>query len=498
MLDTNITLNDIAGYDDQKEEARKIINVLKNYEIFKSMGAYISKGLVLSGPCGTGKTSLAKAIANESGVPFFELECKGMSDEDNTIDEIRMIFAKARKNAPSIVFIDEVDEFVTSRTFMSDSSRKTLKVLLTEIDGINSNEGVLVIVTTNFKEELPYALTRSGRMDKKINMPIPDAKSRYEITNYYLRKNAIFDGISTIELSSRLGGFSGADIKTLVNETLIDCLSNGKSEITLEDFDKIIPVVRFQEIKKNKAAVPEFVCVHEAGHFLVSYLLTGNIGSLTVEQYGDVKGAHVNEYDDGEEEESEEVRGLVSNIKKEIAVLLAGNVAEKIKMNGDCSTGSRSDITRAIALAEEVASSGVDGYDLFYVKDAEGPTFMKQKPQETLEQKNYKSAILKEASDTAERLIMANMNLFDAVVNQLKVKRRLSKEQLSKIVGASKNDVIYDNVKSYLPTLDVISTSFIQEEMNVSFAKANRIVKRLESEGLIEPSYENGNHRIIK
>ena len=183
-----IYLKDIAGYDEEKEEATKIINVLKKYKEYENLGAYIPKGLILSGNPGVGKTMLAKAIANESGVPFFEFESNESETEAATIKSIKDLFTKAKEHAPSIIFIDELDELVVVGDFQTDYSRKTTKILLTEIDGISSSSGVIVIATTNVRPMLPPALLRSGRMDKRITMEMPDAIDREAIFKLYLTK----------------------------------------------------------------------------------------------------------------------------------------------------------------------------------------------------------------------------------------------------------------------------------------------------------------------
>ena len=194
-MNDKIYLKDIAGYSEEKEEAQKLINILKKYKQYEKIGAYIPKGLILSGNPGVGKTMLAKAIANESGVPFYEFESNESETEAATIKSIKDLFAKAKENAPSIIFIDELDELVMTNDFHSDYSRKTTKILLTEIDGISSSSGVLVIATANARPMLPPALIRSGRMDKRITMEMPDAIDREEIFNLYLNKNNKFKDI---------------------------------------------------------------------------------------------------------------------------------------------------------------------------------------------------------------------------------------------------------------------------------------------------------------
>ncbi|MCQ2772479.1 MAG: AAA family ATPase [Bacilli bacterium] len=497
MNNTKITLDDVAGYDDQKREARKIINILKNYEKFAQMGAYISKGVLMAGPNGTGKTSIARAIANESGVPIYEYESGDAEDEEGAVRGLKGLFQEARNHAPAIVFIDEVDELISSGSFMSDYSRKILKTLLTEIDGIKASDGIVVIVTTNHRGALPAALTRSGRMDKKIAMPMPDAKSRYAITDLYLRKNPIFNNVSSIELAKKLGGFSGADIKTLINETLIECIASENENVTIDDFEKMIPVIRFQDIKRSTKTTPDYLTIHESGHFIVNYALTGKIGSLTVEQYGNVRGAHVNEFDEDEEEQVEENNCLVSSLKKEMAVLLGGNVAEKMFLNGDCSTGASNDIARAIDISEQIISSGLLGYSCVYRKTQDS-IFPRQTVKDTEEQARLKKELFLEAEETAKKAINEYYDLVKTISQELKKYKRLSRSQLIKLVGCGDNvDTIFEEVKDSLSSWDYINIETLERDMSLNFAKAEKIMDKLRKEGLIERKITEKGFKVI-
>ncbi len=250
-----VCLEDIAGYEEEKTEAKKIIEILKNHDKYARMGAYIPKGLILSGQPGVGKTMFAKAIACESDAPFYELEVDEYEAESEVVKSIKELFTKARKSSPSIIFIDEFDELVMTDEFTSDYSRKITKILLSEIDGISSSEGVLVIATTNYKSMIPSALMRSGRMDKRITIEIPSTSDRQAIFEYYLKKNNNLDDIDAHLLALKTTDFSGADIKTLINETIIDCATQGIGKITISDFERNIPVVLFQDIKKKSKMV---------------------------------------------------------------------------------------------------------------------------------------------------------------------------------------------------------------------------------------------------
>ena len=230
-LDNNknqLSLQSIAGYEEEKAEAIKIINLFKNYDKLKELGISIPKGLLLSGKPGVGKTLMAKVIAAEAGVPLYEYETLEDDTQEKSIINLKNVFARARENAPSIVFIDELDELVCSNEFMSDYSRTTFKTLLTEIDGVKSSEGILTIATTNKYYTIPNQLLRSGRMDKHIQFELPNLAAREAILRLYGENNELLKHINFKEIAVRTNSFSCADLKTLINETLLQSVSNNK------------------------------------------------------------------------------------------------------------------------------------------------------------------------------------------------------------------------------------------------------------------------------
>ena len=426
-----IYLKDIAGYDDEKAEAKKIIEILKNYDKYKKMGAYVPKGLILSGEPGVGKTMLAKAIATESNVPFYEFESNETESEAKTIESIKNLFKKARETAPSIIFIDEFDELVMTDDFCSDYTRKTTKILLSEIDGISSSDGVIVIATTNYKENLPPSIVRSGRMDKRISMELPSLSDREEIFKLYLSKNESLKDIDAHELALKTANFSGADIKTLVNETIIDCGSKGTKNITISDFESNIPVIMFKDIKKKSKTGPnDFIIYHEIGHFITEYKLNNNISSISTERYGKISG-HIYNYC-----ELEEIKGVTkNNLKSKVVSLLGGLASEEVMCN-DVTSGASNDVATAKAYIAQLLSVGAFGFDKSVsegsIKSVYGRIPVTRDKVQRIEE--FETKFLSESYDLAKKIIILNKNIVDALYKELKEKERLSKKEIKEIL----------------------------------------------------------------
>ena len=427
-----IYLKDIAGYDEEKEEAKKIIEVIKNHKKYQELGAYIPKGLILSGNPGVGKTMLAKAIANESNVPFYEFENDDFETEAETMKSLKELFAKAKANSPSIIFIDELDELAMTDDFTSDYSRKITKILLTEIDGISSSDGVLVIATANYRSILPPSLIRSGRMDKRITFEMPNSRDREEIFKLYLAKNKLLADIDPHQLALKTSGLSGADIKTLVNETIIDCGSQGIDKITISDFERNIPAVMFQDIKKQSKNGPsDLTCYHEIGHFITEYKLSGDIGSISTEKFGKVQG-HV--YFDNENRESIVITR--NSLKQKLVTILGGLAGEEVMCN-DISVGASDDISKARIYIQALMSIGAYGFDKLPAS-GKGGGIMRDNPPISDRRisaiEDQEEALLNEAYNRAKEIIIENKNLVEVLYKELKEKEKLSKKEIVDIL----------------------------------------------------------------
>lgn len=438
---TNYTLNNIAGYTAEKQEALKIINLLKNYDKLKKLGVSIPKGLILSGEPGVGKTLMAKVIAGESGVPFYELEAEDDSTPIKSVNRIKKLYEEARKNTPAIVFIDELDEIVTSRSFMSDSSRGMVKTLLSEIDGVKSSNGVLTIATTNYYQELPNALKRSGRMDKHISFNLPDLKSRDEILKLYLSDKDMADNIDTKMLARKTNGFSCADLKTLINETLLNVISNDKTNASTKDFIDSIPMISFKGIKNfNTHEKPsDRVCYHELGHFICEYVLNGNIATISTEQIGGVSG-HIRREFFIERDTPISIQTF-EELKNSAIVCVAGYQAEKIFM-GDTSTGCYNDFDKFDKTIQLMAWSGMLGPEYLFNTKKENlpPEEMMSNEFINTGSEDIRVTCFKEYIEIANSIINENKALIEYLFRELKDNRKLESEQVSELINNFKNE----------------------------------------------------------
>lgn len=443
-MEKNIGLSDIAGYEDEKKEAMVIIDIFKNYETYKTMGVTLPKGLLLCGEPGVGKTMLAHAIAKEANVPLFGFDTGDLDSEADVVKGLKKIFAEAKKSAPSILFIDELAELVTKSgrdSFKSDVSRQALKTLLAEIDGVGSTEGVLVIAAVNDKHDVPSALRRSGRLEKQITLDAPDFDERAAIAKLYLDR-ANITGINPIDIARKTNGFTGADIKALVNLSLIEAVRR-HTELTLSLIVEIVPKIRFGEIKKNHSKAPsDAVCYHEIGHFLTQYGLTGKIGSISVETYGGIAG-YVEFDDDEDEQQAGDTRQMSSDDVLDSVAVCLGGIAGELTFIGKRYCGSLNDLERAVDGVIFLISNGVFGFEAMLgtrsIKaQSIGRCFTMEDSDESEATSNRNETltrVLYNCQSTALEMVRKHMELGKTIYPLLKERESLSKEELQVIVA---------------------------------------------------------------
>jgi cell division protease FtsH len=446
-----ITFNDIAGLKEAKQELIEIIDFLKNPKKYLQIGARIPRGVLLVGPPGTGKTMLAKAVANESNVPFFSISGSEFVELFVGVGagRVRNLFLQARKAGKAIIFIDEIDTIGKVRgvgiTGGHEEREQTLNQLLAEMDGIGREEGIIVMGATNRPEYLDPALLRPGRFDRRIVLDLPDVNDREEILKIHCRQKPLGKNVNLKEIAERTPGFSGADLANLVNEAALLAARRNKTVIEQEDLIEAIEKVILGPERKShilSKKEKEIAAYHETGHALVTTFLPNaeEVRKISIISRGMAAG-----YTISLPREEKNIKQK-SELLAEISVLLGGYCAEKIKYN-EISTGAGNDLERATVLAKDLVTK--------YGMSKLGPiTFGKRVSfgflgyEEEVE-KNYseKTAtlidqevkrIIKECSDKATKILLSHKALFEKVAQTLIEKETIEKEEFEKLVGQEK------------------------------------------------------------
>lgn len=354
------TFDDVAGADEEKAELAEIVDFLKDRTKFNAIGARIPKGVLLVGPPGTGKTLLARAVAGEANVPFFSISGSDFVEMYVGVgaSRVRDLFAQAKKNAPSILFIDEIDAVGRHRGAGMggghDEREQTLNQLLVEMDGFGANEGVIIIAATNRPDILDPALLRPGRFDRQITVGRPDTKGREDILKVHARGKALAPDVDLKVIAKSTSGFTGADLENLLNEAALLAVRNGRKAITMAEIeDATIKVVMGTEKRSHKISDKEkkLTAYHEGGHAIATYYLEGQdpVHQVSIVPRGMAGGFTMSL---PTEDKSYNIK---SEMLDDIVVLLGGRVAEAIVL-GDISTGASNDIERATQLARDMVT----------------------------------------------------------------------------------------------------------------------------------------------
>ncbi|KKP93626.1 MAG: ATP-dependent zinc metalloprotease FtsH [Candidatus Moranbacteria bacterium GW2011_GWD2_36_12] len=442
------TFADVAGAKEAKEELGEIVEFLKHPKKFISIGAKIPKGVLLLGSPGTGKTLMAKAVAGEAGVPFFNISGSEFVEMFVGVgaSRVRDLFKQAKKAAPAIVFIDEIDAVGRHRGAGlgggHDEREQTLNQILVEMDGFEGTTSVIVIAATNRPDVLDPALLRPGRFDRRVVMDLPDINEREEILKIHMKNKPIEKEVNVRTLAERTSGFSGADLANLVNEAAILSVRRNKKTITenelKESIEKVIlgPERRSKAINKKEK---EIIAYHEAGHALVGAILPnadpiqkvsiiarGQAGGYTLSAPTEDKSLHSRAY-----------------FIDELATLLGGHVSEQMFM-GDVTTGPSNDLQRATHMARAMVTR--------YGMSTLGPrTFGKKEEmvflgREISEERDYSdhtaeaidaevSRYISDAYKTAERILTEKEDILKKIVAELLEKETIERDEFNKIVG---------------------------------------------------------------
>jgi len=354
------TFDDVAGEDEEKEELQEIVDFLKNPGKFRELGARIPKGVLLVGPPGTGKTLLAKAVAGEAGVPFFSISGSDFVEMFVGVgaSRVRDLFEQAKKSAPCIIFIDEIDAVGRQRGAGlgggHDEREQTLNQLLVEMDGFGVNEGVIVLAATNRPDILDSALLRPGRFDRQVLVDVPDVKGREAILNVHAKGKPLAEDVELDVLAKETVGFTGADLENLMNEAALRAARHGAKTITMFDLEESImkvlagPEKRTRKITEKDKRITAY---HEAGHAVVQKMLPtqDRVQQISIIPRGRAAGYTMSLPKDDSSHMSK------TEMLEEIVSLLGGRVAESIFLEDIC-TGASNDIERATAIAKNMVT----------------------------------------------------------------------------------------------------------------------------------------------
>ena len=386
----SVTFDDVAGVDESKAELREVVDFLKSREKFQTLGARIPKGVLLIGPPGTGKTLLARAVAGEAGVPFFSISGSEFVEMFVGVgaSRVRDLFDQAKRNAPCIIFIDEIDAVGRQRGAglggSHDEREQTLNQILVEMDGFDTNTSVIVVAATNRPDILDAALLRPGRFDRRVMIDRPDINGRTAILKVHSKGKPLSPGVNLEILAKQTAGFSGADLSNLVNEAAILAARKGKKSIEMIDLEESIDKVLLGPERKShrmNAKEKEITAYHEAGHALVAHMLP-NIEP--VRKISIIPRAEAGGYTKTLSEDKDYYSR--SYINETLALLFGGRVAEELIFN-EITSGASSDIKRATDIARRMVTT--------FGMSALGPRTFGQKEEmvflgrEITEQKDY-------------------------------------------------------------------------------------------------------------
>jgi cell division protease FtsH len=402
-----VTFDDVAGADEEKAELVEVVEFLKDPRKFAAVGARIPKGVLLVGPPGTGKTLLARAVAGEAGVPFFSISGSDFVEMFVGVgaSRVRDLFENAKKNAPCIIFIDEIDAVGRQRGAGlgggHDEREQTLNQLLVEMDGFGANEGIIIIAATNRPDILDPALLRPGRFDRQITVDRPDIKGREAVLKVHARNKPLGDDIKLDVIARGTSGFTGADLENLLNEAALLTARKNKKQINMEEIDEAIDRVIAGPAKKSRVVSDDekrLVAYHEAGHTIIGYHLKNAemVHKVTIIPRGQAGGYTVML------PKEDRYFATKSDLLDKITGLLGGRVAEELVL-GDISTGAHNDFQRATAIARSMITEyGMSRLGPMQFGRSQGQVFLGR---DIGHERNYSEQIAYEIDQEMQRII---------------------------------------------------------------------------------------------
>lgn len=471
--DTKVTFNDVAGVEEAKEELVEIVDFLKDPKKFTKLGGKIPKGVLLMGSPGTGKTLLARAIAGEAGVPFFSISGSDFVEMFVGVgaSRVRDLFEQGKKNAPCIIFIDEIDAVGRHRGAGlgggHDEREQTLNQLLVEMDGFESNEGVILIAATNRPDVLDPALQRPGRFDRQVIVPKPDMKGRLGILKVHTSKIPLAPNVVLDTIARGTPGFSGADLSNLCNEAALIAARRNRIRVEMVDFEEAKDKVSMGPERRSMVLSEEErrnTAYHEAGHAIVGKFLKGTdpVHKVTIIPRGRALG--VTMYLPQDDKFTHDAQYL----ENQIAMLMGGRIAEELVMKHK-TTGAGNDIERATEIARRMVCE-------WGMSDEMGPLVYGQKQEEIFlgreitQHKNYSETTARSVDSEIQKFVMRNYENARAILTtNIEILHEVAKKLLEEetIDGKAIDDIIRNHYPDYVPhttskPIDVVEASEVK------------------------------------
>ena len=446
-----VTFKDVAGLKEEKEEVEELIDFLKNPKKFQKMGARIPKGVLLFGPPGTGKTLLARAVAGEANVPFYFISGSDFVELFVGVgaSRVRDMFQQAKRNAPCLIFIDEIDAVGRQRgTGLGgghDEREQTLNQLLTEMDGFGENEGIIIIAATNRPDVLDPALLRPGRFDRQVTVNLPDVKGREEILKVHADNKKLTEGITLKNLAKRTPGFSGADLENLLNEAALLAVIRNKEAITMSEIDEATDRVLMGPAKTSRKYSEndrKLVAYHEAGHAVIGLKLdnANDVQKVTIIPRGSAGGYNMMVPSE------EKLCSTKTDLLEEITGLLGGRTAEEITF-GEITTGAHNDFEKATKIARAMVTEyGMSDLGPLQFEQQEGSVFLGRDYNKSQHFSNEVAneidmemrKIINDCHKRATEIINKNKDLLKLIAETLLEYETLTKEQIDYLVENGK------------------------------------------------------------